>query len=127
MVALAINDMQLNVERQPTMSVSMFGETKQVATGPARVRLDIKSEMIGDDSTELKDLLLLGADQLEIVLRRRVVPPRPQDIQSEAEPAPWRVPPSKPKKAVKTDTPETQPEPEEPTTAQLVEEFGSWS
>lgn len=128
MVALAIRDMQLHVERAPTRSFTgMSGQVEhQVVTGPSRVSLDIKGEMVGDDGAELKDLLLLRADQLELVLRRRA--PRPQDVQSAAEPPPWRTTPSasKTKKAVNPDAPETQPEPEEPTTAQLVEEFGSW-
>lgn len=128
MVALEIRDMQLHVERPPTRSFTgMTGMVEhQVVTGPAKISVDFRSELISGDRDGLKDLLELGADQLEIVLRRRSV--RPQDIQSAVKPPPpWETAPaSKIKKAAKTDAPETQPEPEEPTTAQLVEEFGSW-
>ncbi len=125
MVALAIHDMAVNVH-QDTQSITFNGgQTRAIPVG-RRITLDIRGDVQGEDQEELKELLSLDRDSLEIVIRRRA--PRPQDVQSAAEPPTWRVTPQKTTKKAKqaADVPETQPEPEEPTTAQTVEEFGSW-
>lgn len=128
MVALEVKDVSINVKNGSVNVAGYDGlEMRRVATSrdiEASICCRVDESAVG----ELTNLMANGGRDLEIIVRRRA--PRPQDVQSAAPPfvestARWSGAP-KTKKAVNSDAPETQPEPEEPTTAQTVEEFGSW-
>jgi hypothetical protein len=142
MVAVTINRIDVNFVAAPTsIATTQFGDLHCAAAGGApRVMLSISGDVLTPELDELAGLLELDHSELEIVLRRR--PRSPQAIQADIEHSilpepmtapgeePWRVIPQSKKAKKKTaDEPETQPEPVtpiEPSTAQLVEEFGSW-